>query len=181
MSEIALVFTDMVWYARVLLILGSLLVLFEFSGVDGFIMGGIGIASIVGGIIAHGIVSRSVVQAFFLIGLFAILLIVFFILFIRSARYGLLSKSPIIQNKTSVPIDYSDKRKNILRELVGQKGVAITKFRPGGRFKLNDIIYEGITNGEPIDIGEPVLIVDVEGIKIRVEKIDSKDNKKITK
>jgi len=178
MAEIALVFTHMEWYVRVLLILGSLLVLFELTGLDEFIAAGIGIVMIIAGIITHGIVSRSFVQALFLVLLFTILLILFFVLFIRSARFGFLSKSPIIQNKTSVPIDYSDKRKNVLRALLGQTGVAITKFRPSGKFELNSTIYEGITNGEMLEEGEKVLIVDVEGIKIRVEKAPEKKGKK---
>ena len=81
-----------------------------------------------------------------------------------------IAKISFIERKTAVPVDYSDKKRNVMRSLLGKSGVAITTFRPAGKFVLDKVVYEGITNGEMIEEGEVVKIVDVEGIKIRVEK-----------
>jgi len=171
-QEIVQMFATMQWYIYVPLIVGILLLVAE-CFIPGFGVAGVsGLVCLVGAIVAQGVLYGSVAQILFLSSVCIIMVLLLFIIFIRSARFGLVSKTPFIQHKTAVPIDYDDKNKNELKGLVGQCGVAITPKRPTGKFMIDDKVYEGITAGEPIDKNDVVKVVDVEGIKIKIEKVE---------
>lgn len=171
-EEIVIMFNTMQWYIYVPLILGIVFMVIE-CFVPGFgIFGICGLGSLIGAIVAQGILYKSVAQVLFLISICILAILLLFLIFIRSAKYGLIGKTPLIQNKTAIPADYSDKDKNELKKLIGMRGVAITPLRPGGKFLINDRVYQGITAGEPIDKDDIVKVVDVEGIKIKVEKVE---------
>lgn len=170
-ESIAEVFTTMQWYIILPLCLSIVLLLIE-CFVPGF--GFFGISSLVcaaGGIIAHGILNVGV-RALLLVLLFIIILSVFFLIFIRSARFGLISKTPLVENKTAVAKDYADKNTNDLKGLIGQRGVTTTPLRPSGKFMIDNNIYEGTTGGKMLEKGTIIKILDVEGVKIKVEKVE---------
>lgn len=171
-QEIAKVFTSMQWFVILLLCIGVVLLFVECFIPDFGACGICGIVSLVGGIIAHAIVSKSVVQVLFLIVLFAIVILILILIFIRSARFGLISKSPIVLKQAAVPTDFADKNKNQLTGLIGKLGVTKTSFNPSGKFVIDDVIYEGTTNGEPLDLGDNIKVVDVEGNKIIIQKVE---------
>jgi membrane-bound serine protease (ClpP class) len=162
----------MQWYIYVPLIIGVILMVIE-CFVPGFGIFGIGgLASIIGAITAQGILYKSVAQILFLISLAILAVLLIFLIFLRSARFGLIGKTPLIQNKTALPVDYDSKNKNELKFLIGQRGVTITELRPVGRFMIDNKVYEGITSGEPIEINEIIKVVDIEGNKIKVKKVE---------
>ncbi len=47
--------------------------------------------------------------------------------------------------------------------LAGQTGVAATALRPSGKMEVNDIIYDVVTEGEFLDKGTPIKILDIRG------------------
>lgn len=171
-EEIVFMFNTMQWYIYVPLIIGVILMVIE-CFVPGFGIFGIGgLASIIGAIVAQGILYKSITQVLFLISLAILAILLIFLIFLRSARFGLIGKTPLVQNKTALPVDYDNKNKNELKFLIGQRGVTITPLRPSGKFMIDKKVYEGITAGELIDINEIIKIVDFEGNKIKVEKVE---------
>lgn len=169
-SDITLMFNTMQWYIYIPLIIGVLLMVLE-CFIPGFGIAGIsGLTCIIGAITAQGILYKSVAQILFLISLTIFTIFLLFLIFLRSARYGLIGKSPLIQNKTALPTDY--KQKNELSNLIGQKGITVNSLKPSGKFMIGEKVYQGITSGEPIDKDEIIKVVDVQGIKIIVEKME---------
>ncbi|KGX87607.1 hypothetical protein N781_13015 [Pontibacillus halophilus JSM 076056 = DSM 19796] len=55
-------------------------------------------------------------------------------------------------------------------ELIGQIGETKTPLRPVGTMRLNDQDYSVVSNGEWLNKGEQVKVVDVDGTKILVKK-----------
>ncbi len=171
-EEIVLMFNTMQWYIYVPLIIGVVLLVIDVL-LSGFGVFGIsGFASIIGAIVAQGVLYQSIAQVLFLISITILAVLLIFLIFLRSARFGIIGKSPFVQNKTAVPVDYDSKNKNELKWLIGQRGVVITPLRPSGKFMVDDKVFEGITAGEPIDKDEIIKVVDVEGTKIKVEKVE---------
>ena len=102
----------MQWYIYVPLIVGVVFLFIECL-VPGFGFFGItGLLAIAGGIIANGILTKSVASSLFLVVLFFIVILILFLVFIRSARFGLISKTPFVEKRTAVPKDFADKEKN---------------------------------------------------------------------
>ncbi len=57
-------------------------------------------------------------------------------------------------------------------KLVGQSGRAQTMLRPAGKVIIDDRKYDVVTQGEILDAGTPVKVVEVEGNRIVVEKLE---------
>lgn len=170
-EEFAQMFTSMQWYVILLLCVGVVLVFIELF-IPGFGFFGIsGLTLVAAGIITHAVISKSIIQILGLILIMSLVLIIAFLLFVRSARYGLLGKTPFVEKKTAVPVNYENQSE--FATLVDKIGVAVTPLRPTGKFVIDDKVYEGINkNAEMIDKGEYVRVVEVEGIKIIVEKTE---------
>lgn len=169
-EEIVQAFTSMQWYIILPLCLGVVLLVIE-CFVPGFGFFGIsGIVCLVGAIIANAVLIKSIAQTLFLIALLLVFIFLLFLIFIRSARFGLISKTPLVEKKTAVPKDYVEKDE--AKKLLGQRGVAITPFTPSGKFMIDDKVYEGITRGEPLDKNDVVKVSEVEGNKVIVEKVE---------
>ena len=122
-----------------------------------------------------GVISRIIIGATWLQILMIFLLIVAFvvigiILVTLFARIGLLGKISIIQNKTVVPTDYEKPSKEQLK-LVGKTGFAHTVFKPSGKLIYNGNIYDAISNGEFIEQGEKIKVVEIKNNTIIVKKI----------
>lgn len=58
-------------------------------------------------------------------------------------------------------------------KLLGQTGTAQTVLRPSGKILINQQKYDVVTQGEFLPPGTPVKVVEVEGNRIVVEKIES--------
>ena len=170
-AEFTQIFTSMQWYVILLLCLGLLLMFVEFF-IPGFGFFGVsGLTLIAGGIITHAVLTKSIVQVLGLLLIFSLVLIIMFLLFIRSAKYGLLGKTPFVEKSTAVPLNYD--KQSEFKNLIGKIGVAITPLRPTGKFVINDKVYEGINKDAGlIEKGEHLKVVEVEGIKIIVEKVE---------
>jgi membrane-bound serine protease (ClpP class) len=56
--------------------------------------------------------------------------------------------------------------------LMGQKGVAQTVLRPSGKIFIGQQLYDASTRGEFINKGEEVEVIGVEGVTLRVKKVN---------
>lgn len=170
-TELANLFTQMHWIVIVLLSLGLVLCIVE-AFVPGFGFFGItGILCEVAGVIVHAVFSGSILQVFFLVLLIALIVCVVFLIFIRSAKYGLLSKSAIVENKTALPKDYREKAEEELKKLVGKEGLTLTECKPVGKIRINQESYEAQSVGVVIPKGAVIKVVAIEDARIMIDKL----------
>ncbi|NMA41877.1 MAG: hypothetical protein GX946_00680 [Oligosphaeraceae bacterium] len=56
-------------------------------------------------------------------------------------------------------------------ELVGREGVCLTMLRPSGKVQIDDERYDVVTEGEILEAGTAVRVIEVEGNRIVVERV----------
>ena len=170
-EEVNNLFIDMHWIVVVLLCLGVILCIVE-SIVPGFgIFGIAGLIIELAGVVVHAIISGSAAQVFFLLLILVLVTILLFLLFVRSAKYGILAKSAIVENKTSIPKDYKEKTEKELSLLIGKEGLAETECKPVGKVRIADNIYEAQSKNSLIKKGEVIKVVAIEDARIIVDVI----------
>ena len=108
-------------------------------------------------------------QFLFMLGLGILILTLIIIIAIRSAKFGMLSKSPLVQQQTALPEDYDSNEKNY-QYLIGKVGVAETICKPIGKANIDGISYTVMTNGEYIDKNKSIYVAEVEGSSIYVKE-----------
>lgn len=140
--------------------------------VPGFGFFGItGILSTIGGIVVHAFVSGSALQVLIILLVLALVFTLVTLMFIRSAKYGLLSRLSFVENKTALPLDYEEKSDYDDLNIVGKTAITLTEFKPVGKIELEDKIFEASAKSSFIDRGQQVIIVKVDSNIIYVEKI----------
>ncbi|HPF54295.1 MAG TPA: NfeD family protein [Eubacteriales bacterium] len=150
------------------LVVGICLVIAEMF-VPGFgVMGFLGVACLIAVIVMQYTTNNPVVASV-IAAIALLLLIIALVLFLRSMRYGKLSKSQLIQNAkidtVSSPIE-AEKHEN----LVGKVVTAVTPLRPTGMVELEGGKRINVqTYGNFVESGTKVEIVAVEGLNVFVK------------
>ena len=107
--------------------------------------------------------------AFYALLLSLLIAIIFFALILKKIRSSKLWNNVVLKDSESSikgfssSLDYSS--------LLGKKGVVIAKLRPAGSIEIAEQKIDVISQGEFIDIGVMVEIVEIIGNKIIVKKI----------
>lgn len=158
----------------VLLVLGVIFCIIE-AVVPGFgVFGILGIACEVGAVVYHAIVSKSALQVLILVAFLVLVTLLIFLFLVRSARFGILGKTPFIEKATALPINYDKDIEVLKNDIIGRIGVVIVACRPVGKIKVGETsTLEVLSKSGMIEKGETVKIVEVEGPKIFVEKIEN--------
>jgi len=166
------------WILIALVIIGFIAIILELFVPAAGIIGGLGIASIIGGTILAWIHHGKRVGTIFLI--VALIGTPFVILIaLRVFPKTFVGKRLILkdsQKKEKGYVAYTSEKYN---GLPGNEGITLTKLRPSGIAIINNNKYSVVTSGELIDKGEKVKVIKVEGSRIVVLKlrpIRSKDN-----
>lgn len=154
----------------ILFIIGVVLLIVEIF-VAGGIAGFIGLAAVIGSIILAGanplFMSLSVLTAIAIATIGAVILIKFF-----GKKLHLLNRF-VLMDATDTESGYVS---NVSRlELVGQEGLTLTVLRPSGTVELADERIDVVSEGGYIDQGKHVKIIKVEGSRIVVREITSKE------
>ena len=169
-TEFCNLFTEMSWIVILLLCLGVILCIIE-AVIPGFGFFGIaGILCEIGGIVVHAVVSGSAIQVFCLILIIVLITLLLFLIFVNSAKHGMLAKSAIVETKTSLPKDYREKAENQLKTLIGKEGITLTECRPVGKIKIGQDTYEAQSIGSVIGKGEVIRITAIEDARIMIDK-----------
>lgn len=169
-TEFCNLFTEMSWIVILLLCLGVILCIIE-AVIPGFGFFGIaGILCEIGGIVVHAVVSGSAIQVFCLILIIVLITLLLFLIFVNSAKHGMLAKSAIVETKTSLPKDYREKAENQLKTLIGKEGITLTECRPVGKIKIGQDTYEAQSIGSVIGKGEVIHIKAIEDARIMIDK-----------
>ncbi len=169
LMEFTSIFTNMSWIVAVLLCVGLVFIFIE------VLMPGFGFWGIAGGsLVVAGVTVRIVqgltlVQSLTLILLVLAFLILMVMIMVLSAKRGILSKTGIFENRTSVPVDYNVTDKAV-RKLVGNSGKALTSLNLGGKAKINGKVYNVQAVGSFIEKGSRLKVVAVKDNTIMVRK-----------
>lgn len=114
----------------------------------------------------------SIVTTILLILVAVILLFLLItLLIVHSAKYGALGKSALFENRTALPKDYSDQDSSEYSHLIGRVGVTVSDCKPSGKIRIDDMIYDVKTKAEYVKKDVEVLVTEIEGNIIYVEKI----------
>ncbi len=83
----------------------------------------------------------------------------------------ILERSPITLKQKLSKENGVVSQKNELKALVNKKGVAATNLRPAGIAIIDSKRLDVVTDGEYIEINTPIIVKDITGNRIIVEKI----------
>ena len=91
-----------------------------------------------------------------------------------SRRY--LPQAPVFRNIVLEPPaedDDLDQRETMVdySGLIGVKGHAATDLRPAGRARINHELIDVIAEGEPLDSGTPVVVIEARGNRVVVRAV----------
>ncbi len=105
------------WIIIALMIVGMVFCIIE-AAVPGFgVFGIVGIMAEVAAVVVHGaFLDGTIIQVLILIALLATFTLVVFAIFVRSAKFGMLGKSQIVENKTSIQNDYGEAEEEKLKK-----------------------------------------------------------------
>ncbi|MBQ0017457.1 MAG: NfeD family protein [Clostridiales bacterium] len=155
------------------LLVGLILLIIEIF-IPGFGVFGItGSVLVVFSIVYRVITSGDALHLLYILSISIVVIALAVLIAIRSARFGLLSKTPFIQKGTSIPKDYGSNEKNF-GFLINKKGITKTVCKPVGKMELDSVEYTVTTNGDYIDEETPVKVVEVDGSTIIVRKDEKK-------
>jgi membrane-bound serine protease (ClpP class) len=169
-NELVGLFTEMSTLSIIFLSIGLILGIIEVF-IPGFgIFGIMGIVMTIAGIILRIIDGASAAQILMLISLFIVFVLGLFIAFVYSARFGLISRTGLVENKTAVSKDYASDKKNHAN-LLGKQGITTTVCKPVGKVQIDNLFYQVFSNGPYLEKGTYVKVIEVDGSNIVVKKI----------
>jgi membrane-bound serine protease (ClpP class) len=158
----------------IILIAGIIFCIIEIF-VPGFgIFGIIGSAFIVISVVIRiilGITEEQIPSLVFMLMIVVTVIIGCVLIMIFAAKHGLLGRSPFVENRTSISVDYGKKDEKEMLKLIDKVGFAVTDFVPSGRFILNEQTFDAVSQSEFIKKGDKVKIVDFKDNMIFVKKV----------
>ena len=151
--------------ALVCLVIGLALMAFEMFTPGMGIPGILGLIALVVAVVLRADTFANAVVTLAII--FVILGVSAFFIF-RSFKKGAISKSPIVLNETisEKSTSFSD---NEMQSLIGLEGEALTALRPSGNAIFGERRMDVMTDGEFIQKGERIVVVNVEGLRVLVK------------
>ena len=169
-QEVVTLFTAMEPIPAILLTVGIIFCIVEmfipgigFFGISGSI-------SILAGIILRFINGFNLTQLFILVLILCIVFTIAGLIIVRSARKGLLSKTPLINNKTAIPVEFENIE---LNSLIGKKGKVVNECKPSGKAEIEGKEYEVISDGNFLIVGVEIEVIDVSGNVLNVKKVEN--------
>lgn len=155
------------WGAALLFIVGLLLIGVEVFIIPGFgVVGVSGLIAIFASIFATSPDPTSAVRTMVIVLLASIALIVLLVRFLPTKH----KFSKIVLRKgTDTESGYISFSED-LKQWKDKRGVAYTSLRPSGTARIDETFVDVITQGEFIDAGTPLIVKDVVGGRVIVEK-----------
>lgn len=173
--QIGFLFTNMTWPVIVCLIIGLVFVMIEIFQPGFGVFGTIGLLLLVLGIVLRAILRQEednvLAQIFIMLFFLSIIIIVGFIIMVKSSKMGWLSRSPLIEKSTSVSTGTSEGTKDYTY-FKDKIGVAATDLKPTGKINVDNMVEDAYAEGFFINKGEGIKVVDVKGGKITVRRIN---------
>lgn len=173
--QIGLLFTNMTWPVIVCLIVGIVLVLIEIFQPGFGAFGTVGLLLLVLAIVLRSIFHQDednvLAQIFIMLFFLSIVIIVAFIIMVKSSKMGWLSRTPFIEKSTAISTDISEGARDysFFKDKIG---IAETSLRPTGKIKIDDIVEDAYAEGFFIKKGDAIKVIDISGGKITVRRIN---------
>lgn len=158
-------------FASVLLLFGIGLFLLEFFIPSFGLISVLALACAAGSIWAAFRVDELTGSELYLTGWTFVLLNVALIPTVVVVGFKLMRSSPLVVRSVIDGISISDERARELQALTGQQGSATTPLRPSGTARLGGAFVSVQTNGEFVESGTLVEVVDVEGNRVYVKPV----------
>jgi membrane-bound ClpP family serine protease len=160
-----------VFWAAILLLVGLSLVMAEIFVPSGGVIGFLSFASILAAI------AMAFYQSGPTIGIMFLLVSCIAVPAVLSAAFRFLPGTPVgrrllpdIPTSEEVLPDSEERRR--LRQLVGRIGQAKSKMLPSGAVQVDDQIIDAVSEGQPIEPGERVRVIEVRGAMVVVRPVD---------
>jgi len=167
LAEIIGYFTSFGLLETVLLIVGLGLMIVEIF-VPGFGVAGIsGLVCLIFGVVLK---AKTLAEALLLLLALAMVLTVGFLLVLRSAKSGRLSRSSFVL-KQAATREEGFSSNDEMGFFVGRRGTVRTDLRPAGTAEFDGVRLDVVTQGEYIEAGAHVEVVKVEGRRIVVVSV----------
>jgi membrane-bound serine protease (ClpP class) len=159
----------LVW-AGLLLLLGLALVMTEVFVPSGGILGVLALTSIVVAIVLAFLQSGAMAGFLFvLVSLVAIPTVLFFAFqWLPETAVGKRLLADLPSSEEVLP---DDEERRALRELVGKVGRAETRMLPSGAVQIEGRSIDAVSEGMPIEPGQPVRVVEVHGTRVTVRPV----------
>ena len=120
------------------------------------------------------VTAKSVEQGLILAAFIFIILIILFIIFAVLASHGKLPGKLVLRQSTDRSSGFSAAKD--MSCLVGTCGVTITPLRPAGNAEFNGVRLDVVSQGDYIEAGVPVEVIEASGNRIIVKtKHESED------
>lgn len=153
------------WPAFICLIAGLILLIVEMAtpsfalpGIMGVILLGISVF----------LAAENLTQALVMILLLLLVLGILAVMIMRSALKGKLSRSALIQRRTSAKEEGYITNPD-MSALEGRQGITRTVLRPAGVVEIDGKRIDVVTEGEFIEANMPIVVSRVEGIRVIVK------------
>jgi membrane-bound serine protease (ClpP class) len=151
------------WESLVLFILGMVLIIFELLAPGFGIFGILGISSVIGSL---ALASFDITVGLKSVGWAALITFIVGALIIRyTNKRGLWTKLILNEELSAKEGESRFLKKS---ELVGKSGVTITRLRPAGLARIENVRYDVVSDGGLIEIDQPITVIYVEGTRIVV-------------
>lgn len=178
MQEFLNIFAEIGWVSGTLLIVGLVLFIAECL-TPGFGVAGIsGLVCLIFGVVARAFEGASLMQILWLSIITIVLICGLFLLFVRSAQKGLISKTSIIEKGTALPTTLKE---SDLVKYLNKEGVTRSICRPIGKVEIDGNIIDAMTCGNFIDNNVKVVVMKAEYDYVYIQDVkflDLKDKEK---
>ncbi len=127
-----------------------------------------GITGLVVSIIVKICINVSVERILLEIVIALVIIIAILVWIIISARKGIISKSPLISQGSSIPTFYNDDE---LKVFISSEGKTVTTCKPVGKIRIENEIYDASSLDGYLDVDTPIRVVSVKDNILEIEKI----------
>ena len=145
--------------AFILLAIEAVIPGFGLPGISGTILLGFGVM----------MCSRTITEALVLIAVLAVLLAAMIFVVLKLLSSGKISP-PVVLSET-LSKDKGFVSRDLPKDLMYQRGQAVSDLRPAGKVSINDRIYDVISEGEFIQKGEMVEVISISNNSLMVRKV----------
>jgi membrane-bound serine protease (ClpP class) len=162
---------DLLWvWGILLLILGFALAVLEVFFPSAGILGFLSLSALLGGILLgfmHGAVAGLGILLLTVVGLPVVVVLAF-----KYWPKTAIGRRVLLNAPETDDVLPANPRKAQLKALIGQVGRAKSKMLPAGAITIDGRTVDAVSEGVPIDEGQPVRVIEVRGYRVVVRPVD---------
>jgi membrane-bound ClpP family serine protease len=165
---------DPLLWSVLLLFIGLALVCVEVFVPSGGVLGFLSITCLVTGI-GLAFYHRGAEVGFLFLAVTAVLVPVAIVVAFRYWPKTPMGRRLLLDVPTSRDVLPDSPRRQQLRELVGKRGVAKSLMMPSGAVVIGGQTFDALSEGIPIEAGQPIKVIEVRGTRVLVRPLDGSE------